>query len=128
MMNQRSSLPTPALLTHPERKGRTTMSELVLQLHPCATTEDVCAFCGRATPRAGGPQLRLADQPEVVCRDCGKKHAPSLVALLDLVRTAERVGRICRHTVSPPMTALLDLARAAETYTSTTPRPLKQAA
>jgi hypothetical protein len=98
------------------------MSELVLQLHPRATTEDLCAFCGRATRPAEGPQLRLADHPHVVCRDCGKKHAPSLVALLDLVRAAERVGRICRHSVSPPMTALLDLARAAECYTSAAPR------
>ena len=105
-----------------EGKGRTDMSELVLHLHPRATAEDPCAFCGRPTPPAEGPGLRLAGQPEVVCRECGKKHAPSLVALLDLVRTAERVGRICRHTVSPPMTALLDLARAAESYTSTAPR------
>jgi hypothetical protein len=101
-----------------EGTGRTTTSELVLQLHPRATAEDPCAFCGRPTPPAEGPGLRLADHLGVVCRDCGKEHAPSLVALLDLVRAAERVGRICRHTVSPPMTALLDLARAAECYTS----------
>ena len=111
-----------------EPKDRTAMRELVLQLHPRATAEDLCAFCGRPAPAAEGPQLRLADPPDMVCRDCGQKHAPSLVALLDLVRAAERVGRICRHTVSPPMTALLDLARAAECYTSAAPRSCRQSA
>ncbi len=104
------------------------MTQLVLHLHPTATTEDVCSCCGRSTHAAGGPRLSRADRMDTVCRDCGKKHAPSLVALLDLARAAERVGRMSRHTVCPPMTALLDLARAAENYTSSAPRHRPRAA
>jgi hypothetical protein len=104
------------------------MTQLVLQLHPQTTSDDRCACCGGPARAAGGPQLSLADRPEVVCRECGKKHAPSLVALLDLARAAERVGRICRHTVCPPMNALLDLAHAAEYYTATAPGRRQRAA
>ena len=99
------------------------MAHLVIQLD-AERIRDCCGLCGKRIAQTDGPQLFLADSPEIVCRECGKKHAPSLASLLDLARTAKRVGRIGRHTLFPPLTALLDLARAAEEYLSTSaPRP-----
>lgn len=47
-----------------------------------------CPLCGGETNPNIGPELTLADAPQVVCHACGLEHAPALVALLTLAFVA----------------------------------------